>query len=43
MFSFLRPYIFNLDPEAAHDLAITSLKFNFIPKKFFQVDDEEML
>ena len=43
MFSFLRPYIFNLDPEAAHDLAITSLKFNFIPKIFFQVDDEEML
>ena len=43
MFSFLRPYIFTLDPEAAHDLAIKSLKFNFIPKIFFQVEDEEML
>ena len=43
MFSFLRPYIFTLDPEAAHDLAIKSLKFNFMPKNFFQVQDEEML
>jgi len=43
MFSFLRPYIFTLDPEAAHDLAIKSLKFNFMPKIFFQVEDEEML
>ena len=43
MFSFLRPYIFTLDPEAAHDLAIQSLKFNFMPKNFFQVENEEML
>ena len=43
MFSFLRPYIFSLDPEAAHDLAIKSLKFNFIPKNFFEVENEEML
>ena len=43
MFSFLRPYIFSLDPEIAHDLAIKSLKFNFIPKSFFQVEHEEML
>ena len=43
MFSFLRPYIFNLDPEVAHDLAIKSLKFNFIPKSFFQVENEEIL
>ena len=43
MFSFLRPYIFTLDPEVAHDLAIKSLKFNFMPNFFFQVDDEEML
>src|SRR5210317_1802843 len=42
MFSFLRPYIFNLDPEVAHDLAIKSLKFNFIPKSFFQVENEEI-
>jgi dihydroorotate dehydrogenase len=43
MFSLLRPYIFSLDPEAAHDLAIKSLKFNFIPKSFFKIEDEEML
>ena len=43
MFSLLRPYIFGLDPEVAHDLAIKSLKFNIIPKSFFQVDEEEML
>jgi len=43
MFSFLRPYIFTLDPEAAHDLAIKSLKLNFIPKSFFQVENEDML
>jgi len=43
MFSFLRPYIFSLNPEVAHDLAIKSLKFNFIPEKFFKVKDEEML
>ena len=43
MFSILRPYIFNLDPEVAHDLAIKALKFNFIPKSFFQVENEEML
>jgi dihydroorotate dehydrogenase len=43
MFAFLRPYIFTLDPEAAHDLAIKSLKFNFIPKNFYQVKNEEML
>jgi len=43
MFSFLRPYIFTLDPEAAHDLAIKSLKLNFLPKSFFQVENEDML
>jgi dihydroorotate dehydrogenase len=43
MFSLLRPYIFGLDPEVAHDLAIKSLKFNVIPKSFFLVDGEEML
>ena len=31
MFSHLRPFIFKLDPETAHSLAIKSLKFNFIP------------
>jgi len=43
MFSLLRPYIFSLDPEVAHDLAIKSLKFNFIPKSFFKVEGEEIL
>ncbi len=31
MFSNLRSLIFKLDPEIAHNLAIQSLKFNFIP------------
>ena len=43
MFSFLRPYIFSLDPEAAHDLAIQSLKVNILPKSFFKVEDEDLL
>ena len=43
MFSILRPYIFSLDPEAAHDLAIKSLKANILPKSFFEVEDEELL
>ena len=43
MCSLLRPYIFGLDPEVAHDLAIKSLKFNVIPKSFFQVEGEEIL
>ena len=43
MFSILRPYIFSLDPEVAHDLAIQSLKLNILPKSFFSVLDEEML
>ena len=43
MFSILRPFLFNLDPETAHDLAIKSLKFNFLPSKVFEVEDEQML
>ena len=43
MFSILRPYIFSLDPEVAHVLAIKSLKANILPKSFFKVRDEEML
>ena len=43
MFSFLRPFIFNLDPEKAHDLAIKSLKYNFLPSNLFSVQNEEML
>ena len=43
MFSVLRPFLFNLDPETAHDLAVKSLKFNPLPSKMFEVEDEEML
>ena len=43
MFSILRPFLFSLDPETAHDLAIKSLKFNLLPSKVFEVEDEEML
>ena len=39
MFSVLRPFLFNLDPETAHDLAIKSLKFNPFPAKMFEVED----
>ncbi len=43
MFSILRPYIFSLDPEVAHDLAIKSLKINVLPKSLFEVDNEKIL
>jgi len=43
MFSILRPFLFKLDPETAHDLAIKSLKFNYLPKKMFEVEEEEIL
>ena len=43
MFAILRPYIFSLDPEVAHDLAIKSLKANILPKSFFNVEEEEKL
>jgi len=43
MFSILRPFLFNLDPETAHDLAIKSLKLNPFPRNMFEVEDEQML
>ena len=43
MFSILRPFLFNIDPETSHDLAIKSLKFNPLPSKMFEVEDEQML
>ena len=43
MFSIFRPFIFSLDPETAHDLAINSLKFNVLPKNIFQIENEELL
>ena len=43
MFSFKTFFIFNLDPEKAHDLAIKSLKYNFLPENLFSVKNEEIL
>ena len=43
MFSYIRPYIFNLNPESAHDFVIKSLKYNFLPEKLFEVENEEIL
>tara|TARA_Y100000590_G_scaffold125497_1_gene143549 strand:+ start:59 stop:1105 length:1047 start_codon:yes stop_codon:yes gene_type:complete len=43
MFSVLRSFLFNLDPETAHDLAIKSLKLNPLPSKMFEVENEQML
>ena len=42
MFSNLRSLIFKLDPETAHNLAIKSLKFNFVPN-VLQVDKNNPL
>jgi dihydroorotate dehydrogenase len=39
----IRPLIFKIDSEVAHNLAIKSLKFNYLPKSFFRVEDENML
>ena len=38
MFSKIRPLIFKLDPELAHNLAIKALKFNFKPMSNIQKD-----
>jgi len=43
MFSVLKPFLFKLDPETTHDLAIKSLKFNYLPRKMFEVKDEQIL
>ena len=43
MFSILKPFLFSLDPETAHDLAIKTLKINPFPSKMFEVEDEQML
>ena len=36
MFEKIRGLIFKLDPETAHNLAIKTLKFNYIPSKIVQ-------
>ena len=43
MFSVLRPFLFKLDPETTHDLTIKSLKFNYLPRKMFEVENEQIL
>ena len=43
MFSLLKPFIFKIDPEIAHDLAIKSLKYNFLPEDIFKVNNETIL
>ncbi len=43
MYSLLKPFIFKLDPEMAHDFAIKSLKYNFLPEDIFKVENEEIL
>ena len=42
MFSNLRSLIFKLDPETAHNLAIKSLKFNFVPNILDQDKDNPL-
>ena len=43
MFPFIKPFLFRINPETAHNLAIQSLKLNYLPSAFFKVDNEEML
>jgi len=43
MFSFIKPLLFKIDPETAHNLAIKTLKLNFFPSAFFRVENEDML
>ena len=42
MFSNFRSLLFKLDPETAHNLAIKSLKFNFVPYVFDQNTNESL-
>jgi dihydroorotate dehydrogenase len=42
MFSNLRSLIFKLDPETAHNLAIKSLKFNFVPNIIDENKDDPL-
>ena len=38
MLSNIRSLIFKLDPETAHNLAIKSLKFNFVPIYWMKIE-----
>jgi len=42
MFSKLRSLIFKIDPETAHNLAIKSLKFNFVSNIFDENKNDNM-
>ena len=39
IYSKIRPFIFKLDPETAHNFAIKSLKFNILPEKKIEHSD----
>ena len=43
MYSLLKPFIFKIDPEMAHDFAIKTLKYNFLPEEVFKVENESIL
>ena len=43
MYSLFKPFIFKIDPEMAHDLAIKTLKYNFLPQDIFKVENESIL
>ena len=40
MFSKLRPLLFKIDPEKAHNLAIQSLKFNLVSNVFDEINND---
>ena len=43
MFSYIKPLLFKINPETAHNLAIKTLKLNCFPGAFFRIDNEGML
>ena len=43
MYSLFKPFIFKIDPEMAHNLAIKTLKYNFLPQDIFKVENESIL
>ena len=43
MYSLFKPFIFKIDPEMAHNLAIKTLKYNFLPEDIFKVENESIL
>ncbi len=40
MYSKIRPFIFKIDPEKAHNLAIQSLKFNLVSNVFDEIKND---